>query len=505
MVDMRISLRKHGLARREARTLPIEESAARRRVIAGIIPCLAVAVLPSLSAAQTITGTLMDLDTDQPISLGLVMMFTESGDSIGDTITDAAGRFRLSAPEAGSFILLAAALGYRETPAGVFELGEGGVLTVEYRLPAEPLPIDEIIVSLDRPALQHSLVRNGFVRRLQQGMGVFITPHDIEESSALSTEMLLGAIPGVMVAPVFAQRGALTVPRPDIGDHVRLRSSTGDWCYPTAYLDGIRVHYDIDAGLTLSQLVDLQSVDGIEVYRRPLEVPPEYATGQGDCGVLVFWSRAGAARGQRVTDVAGLGIPAAGGPVDPDQGRLPAVEEQGPSPTEGERIRVELDPITRATTRLTSPWEGTFLAVREGDMVAVDSARGRPVALPLDGVWDLQVQRERPRSYALRRGAIAGGALGTGMWLQLRILCRSACDGVLGSAWMPATVTALIFGALFAAQGPGEHWVSAPLPEPAEGAGAGDALAGVGDHSDHPLAGAAPARVDIGLRLTVGG
>jgi len=483
--------RKHGSGRWTARTRAIVGDPTARLAVAGMLLCLAVAALPSQAAGQTISGTLMDLDTDQPISLGLVMMFTESGDSIGDTITDAAGRFSLSSPQPGSFILLAAALGYRETPAGVFELGEDGVLTVEYRLPAEPLPIDEIIVSLDRPALQHSLVRNGFIRRLQQGMGVFITPHDIQESSALTTEMLLGGIPGVMVAPMFTGGG---MPRPDIGDHVRLRNSTGSWCYPNVYLDGIRVHYDIEEGLTLSQLVDLQSVEGIEVYRRPLETPPEYATGQNECGVLVFWSRAGAARGERVTDLTALGIPASGGPVDPEGGRLPPVEEQGPPPTEGERIRVELDPVTRATMRITSPWEGTFVAVREGDLVGQDPTLGRPIALPLAGMRDLQVRRERPRRYALRRGAIAGAAFGTGMWLHLRILCRSGCDGVAGSAWMPATVTALLFGVLFAAQGPGEHWVSAPLPESAERPG--DAA---------PLGGAAPKRVDVGLRLPVGG
>jgi hypothetical protein len=491
-------------------------TAARRSMTRtiGLAQLIVATAWPSLAAAQTINGTLMDLDTDAPIPLGLVMMFTESGDSIGSTITDAGGRFSLSSPRSGTFLLLAAALGYRETPAGVFELGQDGVMTVEYRLPAQPLPIDEIIVSLDRPALQHSLVRKGFVRRLQRGMGVFVTPHEIERSSAMSTEMLLGGIPGVTVSPVFAQRGALTVPRPDIGEHVRLRSVTGEWCYPTVFLDGIRVAYDIEAGLTLSQLVDLQSVDGIEVYRRPLEVPPEYATGQATCGVLVFWSRAGTSSGQRVTDVQALGLAGSQDLPVPEGEPLPSVDEEGPPPASGERIRMDLDPAVRASIGLSSPWEGTFLMVRDGELVANDAALGRAVAVPLSAVQTLHVRRERAGIHAVRRGAIAGAAFGTGMWLQLRILCRSGCEGVLGSAWLPATVTGLFFGALFAGQGPGEHWVSARLPVPG-GSGPGGGF-GPG-RGRGPWVGSGPwvghgtpsrfrsAGAELALRLPVGG
>ena len=140
--------------------------------------------------AQTIDGTLMEVETGQPISLGLVIMMTESGDSVTSGVSNGQGRFSVTAPEAGSFILVASAFGFKETAAGVFELGPDGEMDVEFRIAAAPMPIDGILVSLQRPALEHQLVKNGFVRRVTRGLGRFITPIMIEESAAVSAELV---------------------------------------------------------------------------------------------------------------------------------------------------------------------------------------------------------------------------------------------------------------------------------------------------------------------------
>ena len=262
----------------------------------------AAAGLPFPTAAQTINGTLVDVDTGGPISLGLVMMFTEAGDSVTATLTNEAGRFSITSPEPGSFTLLASALGYKETPAGVFELGEGGVMSVEYRIAPQPMPLEELVVSLSRPALQHYLVRNGFVRRLQRGLGKFITPYDIEKSSAVTTEDLLAGVPEVRVGTVRVIRDSMIIPRPDIGETVQIRSPTSGWCAPAIFIDGVVAQYDPQIGVTLSQLVPLPAVEGIEVYRRPAEIPVEYGVTQGGgrssamggtCGVLLLWTRQG--------------------------------------------------------------------------------------------------------------------------------------------------------------------------------------------------------------------
>jgi hypothetical protein len=232
------------------------------------------------------------------------MMLTLEGDTVSYTVTDARGYFNVSSPTPGSFILVGMALGYRDTRAGVFELGDDGVMSVQYRLAPEPIGLEELIVSLDRPVLEHSLVRNGFVQRAQRGLGQFITPADIAESSATSTEQLLERIQGVRVGPIRAVRNsagdsAVVMPRADMGDAVQMRAPNGGWCDPIIYVDGQRVRYENQRGFTVSNLASLTTVDGIEIYRRPAEIPPEYAATQASnsstpfstCGVLVIWTR----------------------------------------------------------------------------------------------------------------------------------------------------------------------------------------------------------------------
>lgn len=257
---------------------------------------LAVAVGTAMAAApidgQTIDGVLMEVQSDRPISLGLVIMMTEGGDSVTSAVTDSNGRFRVASPAPGTFSLIASAFGFKETRVGMFELGPDGSMNIEFRVGAEAMPIDGILVELQRPAIQHQLVRNGYVRRLQRGLGEFITPYDIEQSVARTSSDLFRGIPGVAVQGVAG--GGVNSYQ---GDVVRFFSANG-YCTPTVYLDGLRLSPAITSNQPLDVLVPLQSIDAAEIYRRPSEVPIEYgATGiqpsseYGGCGVLVLWTK----------------------------------------------------------------------------------------------------------------------------------------------------------------------------------------------------------------------
>lgn len=433
---------------------------------------LLLASSASVADAQTIDGKLLDLTTRQPINLGLVLMFTEAGDSVGLAVTDEQGRFRLSSPEPGSFYLLASAFGYRETPAGMFDLGEDAVMEVEYRLPPEPLAINEIVVDLDRPVSAHHLVRNGFVRRLQHGLGHFITPHDIEQSSATSTEGLLANVPNVRVGEVRIARegttGEWTVySRPDIGETVQI-SGPGGWCTPTVYVDGVRSFYTADMTsynqvITLSTLASLSAVEAIEVYRRPAEIPVEFSGGSTGtkCGVLVVWTKSGLAAGQRPADAPSPDL------ADVEEGRLPTLDAPlGEPPSPGERIRFDLDADTEAEVGVSSPWAGTFVALRDESLVATDSVTGRTVDVPVEGVTALQVRRQRSSSHAWVKGALSGAVVGGGTWLGLDFLCRwSDCNSAIEEPWIPAAVTGLFTAFMAYRQGPGDHWVPVVVPE----------------------------------------
>ncbi|SVC20719.1 uncharacterized protein METZ01_LOCUS273573, partial [marine metagenome] len=139
----------------------------------------------------------MERDSETPIHLGFVALLTESGDSVTSTITNREGRFSLTSPDPGNFLLLAAALGHRETTVGVFELGKDGELTVEFRVPAEALTMDGLFVQAERIGQEPALALNGFSRRMQEGLGYFMTPRDIENLDVTRTTDLFFGMLGV--------------------------------------------------------------------------------------------------------------------------------------------------------------------------------------------------------------------------------------------------------------------------------------------------------------------
>ena len=261
-----------------------------RRVKGAALVAVLLGALAAPAHGQTIKGTLMEVETGQPISLGLVIMMTEEGDSITSGVTDGQGQFEVTADEGGSFVLIASAFGFKETPAGVFELGDDGEMDVEFRIAAAPMPIDGLIVSLQRPVLQHQLVKNGFVRRYTRGLGAFLTPVAIEESSARSTADLFRGIPGVLLQLPGGGLNAFS------GEALRL-TGTGQFCTPTIYMDGSRMNVEMTRDMPIEVIAPLGMVDAIEIYRRPAEIPIEYGmTASGDvpggpCGIVVIWTK----------------------------------------------------------------------------------------------------------------------------------------------------------------------------------------------------------------------
>jgi hypothetical protein len=222
----------------------------------------------------------MEFGSDEPIDLGLVIMESEFGDSIASTLTGADGFFQLSAREPGNYLLTAAALGYRETRVGLFELGDGGEMSVEFRLWPAPLSIDGLMVeSLVR---EPELVSNGFYRRMQRGVGTFIGPSEIAEAEELrAIDMLIG-LPGVRytIDPTGAER-------------LLVRGARG-MCVPTVFIDGIRTEY-ATMTIELDEMVPLESLYAIEVHRGVTGIPIEFGS-FNECGILVFWTMRGRRR-----------------------------------------------------------------------------------------------------------------------------------------------------------------------------------------------------------------
>lgn len=113
-----------------------------------------------------------------------------------------------------------------------------------------------------------------FNRRRDMGMGKFITRAEIDRRNAMRTTDMLRMIPGIAV---YQGPG---------GSSMSIRNSR---CQPLVWIDGTPalsgpLDVDIFAPFTL---------DGIEVYKGPSEVPVELRGPRGEerCGVIALWSR----------------------------------------------------------------------------------------------------------------------------------------------------------------------------------------------------------------------
>jgi hypothetical protein len=139
-----------------------------------------------------------------------------------------------------------------------------------------------------------SLELSGFYRRWLDGQkgvmsAVFIGPEEIEKRNASRLSSLLGGINGV------------TITRTKEGNSV-VTSNSGGSCPMAIIVDGRQVcppggcnFQDHSQGLTdgnsvlIDQVIDVNSVAGIEAYRRGGNMPSDFHV-DGECGALALWT-----------------------------------------------------------------------------------------------------------------------------------------------------------------------------------------------------------------------
>ena len=82
-------------------------------------------------------------------------------------------------------------------------------------------------------------------------------------------------------------------------DRITLRTAMGGSCLPVLILDGVGIRPPWE------DLLDVEDLDGVEVYSRPVQVPVRFyglVPGQdvrassAQCGLVVAWTRQGSAR-----------------------------------------------------------------------------------------------------------------------------------------------------------------------------------------------------------------
>lgn len=245
-----------------------------------LVLCLAtLGAMPSEAKAQHIEGRVVDAATGAPVPSALLRLRTLTGDTVWSTVADDSGRFILRAAQSGSFMVDAQSLGYRPSEAGPIRLEDARATVIELRLSSTAIPLEgiRVIAQPNNPGLE----RAGFYSRKRFGFGTFIDRAELDRRAHQSTVSLFRGRPGIRVMRTSGGR-AVIVLRGGIGSSMR----AGSYCAARVLINGLEA-YEFDLEMDL----DIDAIEGIEIFRGASSVPAEFGGANSMCGVVLFWLR----------------------------------------------------------------------------------------------------------------------------------------------------------------------------------------------------------------------
>lgn len=273
-------------------------SALRDRIVhVGI--CLAFVLVPLAHplVAQRITGRIVAGTPAIPLGGAFVLLVDSTGAVTEVTLTDSVGVYTLTAPGAGAFSIEVRRDGATGVMSELFTLARGQTAYLDLALASRIVTLPPVTV-VASAAVPTTGVLAGFYERLSRGWGYFITRDEIERRGARHIADLLHGIPDVRVIRrselestirvgtelTRINAGPLSVGEdgsPNVVSDQPLR------CSPILYLDGVKFGRVDDV---LDQ-IGPSEIEGIELYRRATEVPPEFGGIYARCGVILVWTR----------------------------------------------------------------------------------------------------------------------------------------------------------------------------------------------------------------------
>ena len=266
-------------------TIRSEPGLDRRRLFGRLFCILAFGSAPAVAEGQVLRGILSERDTYTPIALGLLTLTSEQGDTVSQALSDDRGFFEFEVPVAGSYYLIASAVGYRAVRSEVVQIEAETVRILELTMPIRPilLPGFEVVSEYEEPE-RPGLAGTGFYERAALGRGEVIWPGQIVASNARYAQTLFY---GSRIATVRQSQHDRPGPW---NDEILLRDldGFGVWCSPAVYIDGIWIQ-GLNPGESISDAVNVDELLAIEMYQWPFYVPDAYQ-GWGDCGVVLFWT-----------------------------------------------------------------------------------------------------------------------------------------------------------------------------------------------------------------------
>ena len=212
-------------------------------------------------------GRIIDHETGRPVAAASI----DLGSAPMRRLTAEDGTFLMDSVPAGVYEIRVQHVAYAEIRDSI-DVDWLARLELTIRLAPSAIPIDPIEVVVRSGVLE----MRGFYERLGRGIGTFLTRQDIDAMHPLAGTDVLRRVAGIRLVPQNSWPGLIALGRGS--------------CPYRFVVDGVRIHenYSMDE-------MPPTWIEGVEIYKGPSEVPIEYAgfsaDANGNCGVIVVWTR----------------------------------------------------------------------------------------------------------------------------------------------------------------------------------------------------------------------
>jgi len=236
-----------------------------------------------------------------------VELIGEDGEAHASRLADSEGRFEFLGLPPGSYRVWGERLGYADAFSGFIALKADEVVAVDFRMATEAIAMDPLTVTasprpwyehLEPPALWEYYERREYLEPL--GRGRFLGPEELKYLGGVPVSIAIATVPGMRAVPdekrgsrfhVLGRRGCDTMFFLN-GMEVKLRG-TISMLMDTTHTDFIPGPMELD--FYIDDLVAMNEVEAIEVYRGASELPGEFhgMHGGANCGAVVVWTKRG--------------------------------------------------------------------------------------------------------------------------------------------------------------------------------------------------------------------
>lgn len=247
-------------------------------------------LLPNPALGQVrIVGRVIEDQSGLPIGFTDITIRSPGGSTLGRVETDEFGNFEFTVRRGYGVRISAARIGYRENTTPLLYFDNHRLLQVEVRLDPEAILLAPLEIVAWSEIIDNAMLE-GYWRRVDTGLGFYITREEVEARNPGFVSDLLRDVPGLQLS------GGTVGARPS----VRMVRASNRNCATQIFIDGFLAN---PRGVTgdpldfrIDDVVSPASVEGIEVYRGLSTVPPEFLNPDAACGVIAVWTRRGGRR-----------------------------------------------------------------------------------------------------------------------------------------------------------------------------------------------------------------